>query len=535
MNHLTTDRINKSNHTLAELFQKDSTRGLRYVAEGAGLRLDYSKHWLDDNVLAESFTLLDDCNFYGQRQAMFSGLQINLTEQRSVFHAALRARTTDQFQIAGESVIPEIIKERNQAYEFSNNVRSGYVVGQTGKAFTDVVNIGIGGSNLGPLLVTESLKAYHDGPRAHYVSNVDGADLQDVLRYLNPETSLILVASKTFTTQETMHNASKAKKWICDALGPDAVALHFAALSVNEQAVNAFGISDERMFRFWDWVGGRYSVWSSIGLSAMIALGPNTFTRFLSGAHAMDCHFRDAPPATNIPIMMALIGVRCRNEFGLDTHAVIPYEQRLQNFPAYIQQLEMESNGKRVDRNGLSVTYGTCPVIWGAPGTTSQHAFFQLLHQGTSICPIDFIVTAKPVDTDQESHHLLVANCLAQAESLAFGKPESEVYAELIANGMDEIEATKLAPHRTFPGNRPSSILGMHALTPESLGALIAAYEHKVFTQGVLWNINSFDQWGVELGKTQCALLTSCLESGDTSRFSSSTQETVKWLLAAKN
>ena len=535
MKQTITNCLDSWNHTLSELFQKDSTRGRRYVAEGAGIRLDYSKHWLDDTALTEQFSLLDDCGFQEQRKAMFSGFQINLTENRSVLHTALRAQVSEQFDISGESVIPEILIERNQAYKFSNDVRNGCVIGITGKLFTDVINIGIGGSNLGPLMVTEGLRAYINGPRPHYVSNVDGADLHDVLKWLNPETTLILVASKTFTTQETMHNASKAKQWIYDALGQDAIPLHFAALSANEKAVAEFGIPDERMFRFWDWVGGRYSIWSSIGLSVMIALGSDAFSKFLNGAHAMDCHFRDTPPASNIPILMALIGARYRNRFGLDTHAVIPYEQRLQRFPAYLQQLEMESNGKRVDRNGLSVEYGTCPVIWGEPGTDSQHAFFQLLHQGTMICPVDFIVTAKPVDTDQESHQLLVANCLAQAESLAFGKPESEVCAELMAKGMGKIEATKLAPHRSFPGNRPSSMLCMDELTPESLGALIAAYEHKVFTQGVLWNINSFDQWGVELGKTQCALLISSLESGDTSRFSSSTQETIKWLLSRKN
>ena len=332
-----------------------------------------------------------------------------------------------------------------------------------------------------------------------------------------------------------MHNAYKAKQWICDALGKNAVPFHFVAISTNNEATRAFGIPSQRIFRFWDWVGGRYSVWSSIGLSIMIAIGTENFKKFLNGAHAMDCHFRDAPPASNIPIIMALIGMWYRNGFGLDTLAVLPYGQRLHRFTAYLQQLEMESNGKRIDRDGKLVGYDTCPVIWGEVGTNGQHAFFQLLHQGTIICPIDFIMTAKPIDTDLESHQLLLANCLAQAESLAFGKLESEVYSDLVIAGISKIEALRLTPHRSFPGNRPSSILCMDALTPENLGALIATYEHKVFTQGILWNINSFDQYGVELGKARSTLLRSSLESGDASVFSSSTQETIKWLLTQQS
>ncbi len=535
MKILLADLAKQWNNSLWELFKKDPSRGLRYVAEGAGLRLDYSKHWLDDNVISELLALIDNSDFEQQRKAMFSGHQINLTENRSVLHTALRAREIDHFHIAGASIVSEVFKERNQAYTFAEAVRNGSIVGISGKVFTDVVSIGIGGSNLGPLMVTESLKAFISGPRPHYVSNIDGTDLKDKLHLLNPETTLILIASKTFTTQETMHNASKAKQWICDALGKNAVSFHFAAISANEEASSSFGIPGQRIFKFWDWVGGRYSVWSSIGLSIMIALGADNFKRFLNGAHAMDCHFRKAPPASNIPIIMALIGMWYRNGFGLDTLAVLPYGQRMHRFTAYLQQLEMESNGKRIDIDGKLIVYDTCPIIWGEAGTNGQHAFFQLLHQGTVICPIDFIITAKPTDTDLESHQLLLANCLAQAESLAFGKSESEVYSDLIIAGMDKVEALRLTPHRSFPGNRPSSILSMDALTPENLGALIAAYEHKVFTQGILWNINSFDQYGVELGKAQSNLLRSSMESGDASVFSSSTQGTIKWLLTQQN
>jgi len=522
------------NQSLRTLFERDSDRGSRYVAKGAGLRLDYSKHWVDDAVLQALVRLLDECLFSAQRAKLFSGERINSTENRAVLHAALRAQSTDEYGIDGQSVMAEVFQARGDTYAFAEDIREGRVLGSTGETLTDVVNIGIGGSDLGPLMVSEALKPLIDGPRPHYVSNVDGAHLHDVLASLNPATTLILVASKTFTTQETMHNAMKAKRWITEALGDQAVSHHFAALSTNAEAVAAFGISESRMFGFWDWVGGRYSVWSSIGLSLVIALGPEVFGRFLDGARAMDQHFQKAPAKDNIPVLMALLGIWYRNGFGLETLAVLPYEQRLHRFAAYLQQMEMESNGKRVDREGAPVNYDTCPVIWGEPGTNGQHAFFQLLHQGTLICPADFILTANPTNTDAESHALLNANCLAQAESLAFGKTEDAVYREMIEHGQSESEALRLAPHRTFPGNRPSSLIMMDALTPENLGALIAAYEHKVFTQGVIWNINSYDQWGVELGKAQCNALRPSFDSGDASAFSTSTQETLKWLLSQK-
>ena len=519
------------NQSLKTLFTNDPGRGARYVVEGAGLRLDYSKHWIDQSVLDALITMLAECDFDSMRQQLFEGEKINCTEGRAVLHPALRAKSSDEFLIDGVSIVADVLSARGHAYAFAEDVRNGVATGATGKPITDVVNIGIGGSDLGPLMVSEALKPYIDGPKPHYVSNVDGAHLHDVLTDLDPETTLVLIASKTFTTQETMHNAKKAQRWIADSSGQQAVAHHFAALSTNSDAVKAFGISEDRMFGFWDWVGGRYSVWSNIGLSLMISLGPDVFDRLLSGAREMDQHFREASPESNIPVLMALLGVWYRNGFGLETLAVLPYEQRLHRFSAYLQQMEMESNGKRVDREGLPVEYETCPVIWGEPGTNGQHAFFQLLHQGTLICPIDFIMSAKPVNTDIESHMLLNANCLAQSESLAFGKTSDEVYQDMMDQNVSEAEAKRLVPHRTFPGNRPSSTIMMQQLTPESLGALIAAYEHKVFTQGVIWNINSYDQWGVELGKAQCNALRPSFISGDASTFSSSTQEMLRWLL----
>lgn len=522
------------NQTLTTLFQNDSGRASRFVAEGAGLRLDYSKHWLDSAVLSKLFDLLDTSDFFEKRLSMFAGDRINSTENRAVLHVALRGEPTDKFAVDGSSVTQSVIQVRNQAYAFANGIRQGIFVGATGEAFTDVVNIGIGGSDLGPLMVAEALKPMINGPRLHYVSNVDGAHLHDVLVTLDPHTTLILIASKTFTTQETMHNAAKAKQWISSALGENAIAEHFAALSSNVEAVRAFGIAETRVFRFWNWVGGRYSVWSTIGLSLMIAMGSEVFDRLLSGAREMDRHFRNAPADHNIPILMALIGMWYRNGFGLDTQAILPYEQRLHRFPAYLQQMEMESNGKRVDRAGEPLDYDTCPVIWGEPGTTGQHAFFQLLHQGTMVCPVDFILTANSINTDNESHSLLNANCLAQAEALAFGNSSDKIYEELLADGLSRSDAIRLASHRSFPGNRPSSLIMMDALTPENLGALIAAYEHKVFTQGILWDINSFDQWGVELGKAHCNALRPSFESGDASKFSTSTQESLKWLLEKK-
>jgi glucose-6-phosphate isomerase len=514
---------------LSDLFNADPNRAQTFVAEGAGIRLDYSKQWLTADIQAALIEALKAKRFAAKRAELQHGGRINHTEHRAALHMALRALPDADYCLDGESVMPEVIAVRERCYQFANAVRDGTIRGATGQPFTDVLNIGIGGSDLGPMMVAEALRPFIDGAKPHYASNIDGAHLADILQGLNPETTLCLVASKTFTTHETLHNAYKVRDWMTETLGEQAIAAHFAALSVNLDEVRAFGISEDRMFPFWDWVGGRYSVWSSIGLSLMIAMGPDAFDAFLDGARRMDQHFLEAPLDRNIPVVMALLGVWYRNGYGHETQAVVPYAQRLVHFPTYLQALEMESNGKSVGRDGQPVTLHTSPVIWGQPGTNGQHAFFQLLHQGTLISPIDFIVTANPNDTDEASHRLLVANCLAQAEALAFGQTEADAGSESKPSGMPE-ENVHLAAHRSFPGNRPSSLIMMESLDPKHLGALMAAYEHKVFTQGVFWGINSFDQWGVELGKLRAKSLSPMLESGSIEGFSQSTQEAVKWL-----
>lgn len=520
------------NSTLSTLFADDPSRAKRYVIEAAGLRFDYSKHWIDDATRALLLDQLHARDFIAKRNAFFSGEKINLSERRAVLHMALRAAPDDIFAVDGESVMPDVLAARARCFAFAENVRSGELKGATGQMFTDVVNIGIGGSDLGPLMVSEALKPWVDGPQPHYVSNVDGAHLADVLSTLNPETTLILVASKTFTTAETLHNANKARQWIVAQLGESAVGAHFAALSTHADAVQRFGIGAERMFPFWDWVGGRFSVWSSIGLSLMIALGADDFSAFLDGARAMDRHFLDAPLEQNIPVLMGMLGVWYRNGFDLQTHAVVPYAQRLAYLPAFLQQLEMESNGKSVQADGSALEQHSSPVVWGQTGTNGQHAFFQLLHQGTLIAPMDFIVAAEAVDTDQTSQQILLANCLAQAEALAFGRSDAAVKDEMLSAGLSDAEIAHRSPHRQFPGNRPSSLIMARQWTPRTLGALIAAYEHKVFTQGVYWGVNAFDQWGVELGKTRADALIPMLASGAVTEFSESTVEAVAWLKA---
>ena len=516
--------------TLNQLFADDPIRAQRFCAEGAGIRLDYSKHWLTESVRDALVAGLEAVDFGTKRAALVNGDLLNLSEQRAVLHMALRGEAGDPFAQCGSPIMPSILSERSRCFEFAEAVRNGTLCGATGRAFTDVLSLGIGGSDLGPMMVAEALKPWIDGPRPHYVANIDGADLADTLAQLDPETTLCVVASKTFTTQETLHNAKKVKAWFSQALGTAAVGAHLAAVSTNVEAVRAFGIATERMFPFSDWVGGRYSVWSSIGLSLMISLGPDDFAEFLAGARAMDQHFLQTPLHENIPVLMALLGVWYRNGFGFESHAVIPYAQRLVHFPAYVQALEMESNGKRVSASGEVLDHHTSALVWGQIGTNGQHAFFQALHQGTLVSPIDFIVTAKPVDTDTASHRLLVANCLAQAEALAFGQSQPELRAEMQHQGLSGADIERLRSHRTFPGNRPSSLLMLSALTPKSLGALMAAYEHKVFTQGVYWGINSFDQWGVELGKARARTLAPMLGAGDIDGFSTSTQDAARWL-----
>jgi glucose-6-phosphate isomerase len=410
--------------------------------------------------------------------------------------------------------MPGIRKVLKDMGAFARAVRTG-TYGVTGGKVSDVVNIGIGGSDLGPAMATRALSPYCDGPRLHFVSNVDGADLSDTIAALDPRTTLFIVASKTFTTAETMANANSARAWIARSVGKAAAGAHFAALSTNLAATRAFGIADERTFGFWDWVGGRYSVWSAIGLSLMIAIGPRRFGEFLDGAYAADLHFRTAAPEKNIPIIMAMLGVWYRNAWGYPTHAVLPYDNRLARFPAYLQQLDMESNGKHVTLDGKQVGWDTGPVVWGEPGTNGQHAFYQLIHQGTAVIPCDFLVAAQPHERLGKHHQMLVANCLAQSEALMNGRTLAEAEAEMRGRGMAEGQIRAIAPHRVFDGNRPSNTFLYRKLTPFMLGMLIALYEHKVFVQGVVWDINSFDQWGVELGKVLAVEIEPLLAADD--------------------
>jgi glucose-6-phosphate isomerase len=434
---------------------------------------------------------------------MFAGEPINNTEHRAVLHVALRNRSNRPMHAAGRDVMPEVQAALDHVRSFSDSVRTGQWVGYSGLRITDVVNIGIGGSDLGPAMAAQALLPYtHDGPRLHFVSNVDGNHLADTLRHLQPATTLFTVASKTFTTQETMANARSARQWLLARAKDDAaIAKHFVAISTNEAEVTRFGIAAENMFVFWDWVGGRYSLWSSIGLPIAIAAGYGHFEQLLDGAHVMDEHFRTAPLEQNVPVVLGLLGVWYASVMGAESHAVLPYEQHLQRLPAYLQQLEMESNGKRVDRDGRAVDTRTSAVVWGEPGTNGQHAFFQLLHQGTRLISSDFLVGIESHDPLPDHHRLLVANCIAQTEALMRGKTEAEARDELRAQGLADAEIDRLAPHKVFPGNRPSTTIVYRKLGPRTLGMLLAMYEHRVFTMGAIWNINSFDQWGVELGK----------------------------------
>ncbi len=488
--------------SLRQLFAAAPDRFDTFSARTDDLLLDYSKSRIDDKAFNLLLDLARAADVEGKRAAMFAGEKINGTEKRAVLHTALRNQSDQPVLVDGADVMPDVRAVLDAMADFAEAVRSGDLTSSTGDAFTDVVNIGIGGSDLGPVMTTIALSPYHDGPELHYVSNVDGAHIADTLEKLDPATTLIIVASKTFTTIETMTNAQTARKWIAGTLGEEAVGDHFAAVSTALDKVAAFGIDESRVFGFWDWVGGRYSVWSAIGLPLMIAIGPDAFSDFLSGAHAMDTHFAEATLEKNLPVLMALIGVWNRDALGLSARAVLPYDQRLSRLPAYLQQLDMESNGKRVKLDGSPVTEETGPLVWGEPGTNGQHAFYQLLHQGTTVIPCEFLIAANGHEEDLKHHHdLLVANCLAQSEALMLGRTLDEAKALLSASGMAADEADRLAPHKVFPGDRPSMTLVYDQLTPFALGRLIALYEHRVFVEGVIWGINSFDQWGVELGK----------------------------------
>jgi glucose-6-phosphate isomerase len=483
-------------------FATDPKRFSRYSAKLDDFLFDYSKCAVNDAVLDGLEALAKQAGVETKRDAMFAGAIINITEERAVLHTALRNRANTPVLVDGKDVMPDINGVLDAMGAFADGIRSGTLKGATGKAITDVVNIGIGGSDLGPVMATLALAPFHDGPRLHFVSNIDGAHIADTLKLLDAETTLFIVASKTFTTIETMTNAATARKFIADALGDAAVGSHFCAVSTALDKVSAFGIGAERVFGFWDWVGGRYSIWSAIGLPLMIAIGKENFAEFLAGGHAVDNHFCEAPLRENIPVLLGLIGYYHRNVLGYPSRAILPYDQRLSRFPAYLQQLDMESNGKSVTMDSTPVEGQTGPVVWGEPGTNGQHAFYQLIHQGTTIIPAEFMIAANGHEKElRHQHQLLIANCLAQSEALMKGRTLAEAKAQLTAKGMDEAKADRIAPHRVFSGNRPSITMVYDSLTPFSFGRLVALYEHRVFVEGVLFNINSFDQWGVELGK----------------------------------
>jgi glucose-6-phosphate isomerase len=493
-----------SNVLMRDLFRDDPERAARFSLTLGDLLFDFSKNRITDQTVSLLTDLCEACGVRDWITRMFSGDAINETEGRAVLHTALRNRGDRAVTVDGADVMHDVRSVLSQMRAFATSVREGSWMGHTGRAITDVVNIGIGGSDLGPVMVTEALRPYwKQGLRAHFVSNVDGTHLSEVLRQVQPETTLFIVASKTFTTQETLTNARSARQWLVDRLGAeDAVAKHFVAVSTNRDAVVEFGIDPANMFEFWDWVGGRYSLWSAIGLSIATVIGMDHFEELLGGAYEVDEHFRTAPLRENIPVIMAVLGVWYHNFFGAPSHAVLPYDQYLHRFPAYLQQADMESNGKSASRDGAIITgYTTGPIVWGEPGTNGQHAFFQLLHQGTHMVPCDFIVAAQSHNPIAPHHDILVANCIAQAEALMRGKAAEEARRELEKAGVSQDRVTALVPHKTFPGNRPSNTLMIERLTPRALGRLIALYEHKIFVQGVIWNIYSFDQWGVELGK----------------------------------
>ncbi|SFV16294.1 glucose-6-phosphate isomerase [Pseudoduganella namucuonensis] len=488
--------------TLRELFAADPQRFEKMSVDAAGICLDYSKNRLTTDTVALLTALARERGVERMRNAMFAGEKINLTEHRAVLHTALRMPRGKELTVDGQNVTQDVHAVLDRVKDFTDRVRNGTWLGHSGKPITDIVNIGIGGSDLGPKMACLALRAYsHPRLKMHFVSNVDGHDMDAALSLVNPETTLFIVASKTFTTAETMLNAQSARGWFLKTGTEADLAKHFVAVSTNTQAVTAFGIDAANMFPFWDWVGGRYSVWSAIGLPVALAVGFGYFSDFLAGAHEMDEHFRTAPLEENLPALLALVGFWNRQFLGCASLSIAPYHQDLNRFPAYLQQLDMESNGKRVTRAGAPVDTPTCPVVWGECGTNAQHAYFQLLHQGTDVTPMDFIAALRPTHELADHHDALLANCFAQSEAFMTGKTEAEVRAELAAQGVPEAQIDLLAPHKTFPGNRPSNTILMDVLGPHSLGALIALYEHKTFVQGVLWDVNSFDQWGVELGK----------------------------------
>jgi len=487
---------------MRHMFESDPKRFDLFHIQFEDILADYSKNIINEDTITLLLELARECDLSEAIRAMYSGDPINQTEGRQVLHIALRNLSNTPIIANGENVMPLVHEAIEQMKTFSEKILSGSWKGHNGKAITDIVNIGIGGSDLGPLMVTEALRPYHQNIKPHFVSNIDGTHLAETLKLVDPDTTLFIIASKTFTTQETMTNAESAKKWFLQKTGGQGdVSKHFVAVSTNEKSVKEFGIAPENMFVFWDWVGGRYSLWSSIGLSIVCTIGYDNFVQFLEGAHSMDNHFRDEAPEKNLPVILALIGIWYTNFWDAQSEAILPYDQYLHRFAAYFQQGNMESNGKSVDRNGNPVLYQTGPVIWGEPGTNGQHAFYQLIHQGTKLIPCDFLAPAISHNPMGEHHTILLSNFFAQTEALMMGKSEDEVRKELKSKGMSEGEIEAGIPFRVFSGNRPSNSFLFKKLTPRTLGSLIAMYEHKIFVQGVIWNIFSFDQWGVELGK----------------------------------
>jgi glucose-6-phosphate isomerase len=488
--------------TMRELFIEDPDRFKKFNKSFEDILIDYSKNIITQETLNDLFQLAKECELENAIHSMFHGDKINKTENRSVLHVALRNLSNEPVISDGRNVMPEVNKVIDQMKDFSGRLLSGQWKGTTGKPITDIVNIGIGGSDLGPYMVTEALRPFWKNIHPHFVSNVDGTHIVETVKHLDPETTLFIIASKTFTTQETMTNAESAKQWFLEKTnGKGDVAKHFVAVSTNTQAVAAFGIDPQNMFVFWDWVGGRYSLWSSIGLSIICTIGYENFIQLLEGAHSMDNHFKSESLENNIPVILALIGIWYGNFFDAASEAILPYDQYLHRFAAYFQQGNMESNGKHVDRNGQPVMYQTGPVIWGEPGTNGQHAFYQLIHQGTRMIPCDFLAPSISYNPIGNHHEILLSNFFAQTEALMMGKTEEEVRAELVKAGVEREEIANILPYRVFTGNKPTNSILFKKLTPRTLGSLIAMYEHKIFVQGVIWNIYSFDQWGVELGK----------------------------------
>jgi glucose-6-phosphate isomerase len=516
--------------SMREQFVLDSSRFERFSVKSGDLLLDYSKNRITQETIDKLIQLAEVVSLPDHIESLFKGEKINHTEDRAVLHIALRNRSNTPIYVDGEDVMPKVNAVLAHMKTFCDKVHSGEWTGYTGKRITDIVNIGIGGSDLGPAMICDALEPYGvPGMSVHFVSNVDGTDLSTTLEKLNPETTIFVIASKTFTTQETITNATSARAWFLKSASQEDVAKHFVAVSTNAEAVSEFGIDTENMFEFWDWVGGRYSLWSAIGLPIALYVGMNNFEKLLDGGHTMDNHFRNQPFHKNIPVIMGMLGVWYINFFKAFTHAIVPYDHSMIRFPSHMQQLDMESNGKYINRAGQRISYRTGPVIWGTPGTNGQHAYFQLIHQGTQLIPVDFILPVNSHYPEVDHQSILLANGLAQAEALMKGKTAEEVRAELVKEGYEGTALEALLPHKVFPGNRPSNILLFPKLTPEMLGQLVAMYEHKVFVQGVIWNINSFDQWGVELGKQLAkAILPDLQEGTEISPHDSSTTSLIK-------